>query len=48
QARCFESYRRVFEKEPWLLGFSIFAIGENSEDKNFYPSEETTKVIKKK
>ncbi len=33
QARCFEAYRRVFEKEPWLLGFSIFAIGENSEDK---------------
>ena len=47
QARCFEAYRRVFEKEPWFLGFSIFAIGENSADKNFYPSEETEKVIRK-
>ncbi|KEI78280.1 hydrolase [Clostridium botulinum A2 117] len=47
QARCFEAYRKVFEKEPWLLGFSIFAIGDNSFDKNYYPSEESIKVIKK-
>ncbi|EJO5347869.1 hydrolase [Clostridium botulinum] len=46
QARCFEAYRRVFEREPWLLGFSIFAIGENSPDKNYYPSKETTRVIR--
>lgn len=46
QANCFEAYRRVFEKQSWFLGFSIFAIGENSKDKYYYPSEETTKVIK--
>lgn len=45
QANCFEGYRRAFEKESWFLGFSIFAIGENSIDKRYYPSEESTKVI---
>ncbi|MBC2580474.1 glycoside hydrolase family 113 [Clostridium sp. DJ247] len=45
QANCFEAYRRVFEKESWFLGFSIFAIGEHSSDKHYYPSEESTSVI---
>ena len=47
QANCFEAYRRVFENEPWNLGFSIFAIGENSVEKRYYPSKESTEVIKK-
>ena len=47
QANCFEGYRREFEKESWFLGFSIFAIGEHSADKRYYPSEESTAVIKK-
>jgi len=50
QANCFEAYRREFENEPWLLGFSIFAIGENSnekgKEKRYYPSEESMQVIK--
>lgn len=46
QANCFEAYRREFENEQWLLGFSIFAIGEHSNDKHYYPSEESTSVIK--
>lgn len=47
QANCFEAYREVFENKPWFIGFSIFAIGENSSDKHYYPSQETTAVIKK-
>lgn len=46
QANCFEAYRRVFANEPWNLGFSIFAIGETSNDKRYYPSEETTEIIR--
>jgi len=46
QANCFEAYRREFENEPWFLGFSIFAIGEQSNDKHYYPSQESTAVIK--
>lgn len=46
QANCFEAYRRNFEKEQWFLGFSIFAIGETSSDKRYYPSEESTAVIR--
>ena len=46
QANCFEAYRRVFEKEPWNLGFSIFAIGKNSVESAYYPSEESTEIIK--
>lgn len=45
QANCFEAYRQVFEKEPWHLGFSIFAVGERSQDKRYYPGEESKKVI---
>jgi len=45
QANCFEAYRRVFEKEEWLLGFSVFAIGEHGKDKNYLPGEESIKVI---
>ena len=46
QSNCFEAYRREFENEPWFLGFSIFAIGEQSNDKHYYPSQESTAVIK--
>lgn len=46
QANCFEAYRDVFENEPWNLGFSIFAIGEKSADKQYYPSEESSKILK--
>lgn len=45
QANCFEAYRKEFENEPWFLGFSIFAIGEQSNDKHYYPSQESTAVI---
>lgn len=47
QANCFEAYRRVYESEPWFLGFSIFAVGNKDEDKMYYPSDETVEVIKK-
>ncbi|MDP4143553.1 MAG: hydrolase [Bacillota bacterium] len=47
QANCFEAYRRVFEKESWNLGFSVFAVGEHGPDKHYYPSEQSTAVIKK-
>jgi hypothetical protein len=47
QANCFEAYRRVFENVPWNLGFSVFAVGEQSEDKHYYPGEESAEVIKK-
>jgi hypothetical protein len=46
QANCFEAYRRVFEDKPWHLGFSIFALGENGIDKNYYPSSESAEVIR--
>ncbi|WP_392486796.1 glycoside hydrolase family 113 [Haloimpatiens sp. FM7315] len=46
QARCFEAYRRVFENKKWFLGFSIFAIGEDSSDKTYYPSEKSVSIIK--
>lgn len=46
QANCFGAYRREFEKESWLLGFSIFAIGEDSSTKRYYPSEQSTSIIK--
>lgn len=46
QANCFEAYRRVFEDEPWNLGFSIFAIGKDSSDIRYYPSNESAAIIK--
>lgn len=46
QANCFEAYRREFENEPWFLGFSVFSIGETSPNKRYYPSEQSTSVIK--
>jgi hypothetical protein len=46
QANCFEAYRILFENEPWNLGFSIFAIGETSADKKYYPSEESSVILK--
>lgn len=45
QANCFQAYKEVFEKQTWILGFSVFAIGENGGDKNYYPSEQSVKVI---
>ena len=45
QANGFEAYRRTYESEPWLLGFSIFAVGNKDGDKMYYPSEETIEVI---
>lgn len=46
QANCFEAYKEVFEKEPWNLGFSVFAIGDNGPDKRYYPSDQSIAVIK--
>jgi len=46
QAHCFEAYRQVFEKEVWILGFSVFAIGENSDSKKYYPSDESKIIIR--
>lgn len=46
QANCFEAYKREFENESWFLGFSIFAIGEKSLDKRYYPSDESTPIIR--
>ena len=46
QARCFEAYKRVFENKDYIKGFSVFAVGEKGEDKNFYPSKESIEVIK--
>lgn len=45
QANCFEAYRQVFENQSWLMGFSIFAIGDKSIDKNYYPSDASKKII---
>lgn len=47
QANCFEAYRKVFEKKDWLLGFSVFAIGQHGADKHYLPSSESIKVINK-
>lgn len=47
QANCFEAYRRVFEKEQWHLGFSIFAIGSKEADNNYYPNDSSIEVIKR-
>lgn len=46
QANCFEAYKRQFKDEPWHLGFSVFAIGETSSDKRYYPSDESAEVIR--
>lgn len=46
QANCFDAYRREFENEPWFLGFSVFSIGEQSADKHYYPSEESSEIIR--
>lgn len=37
----------AYLNEPWNLGLSIFAIGETSVEKRYYPSEESSKIIKK-
>lgn len=46
QANGFQAYKEVFEKESWNLGFSVFAIGKKDEFKNYYPSDQSIKVIK--
>jgi hypothetical protein len=46
QANCFEAYKNVFRNESWNLGFSVFAIGETSDDKRYYPSDESAEIIK--
>jgi ACT domain-containing protein len=46
QANCFQAYKNVFENEHWHLGFSVFAIGETSENKRYYPSDESAEVIR--
>lgn len=47
QANCLEAYRMIFEYEDWHLGFSLFAIGETSAEKRYYPSAESAGIIKK-
>lgn len=42
----FEAYKEVFGNESWQLGFSIFAIGEDDNEKLYYPSEQTKELIK--
>jgi len=45
QANCFLAYKEVFEKVTWNLGFSVFAIGKKDENKNYYPSDQSIRVI---
>lgn len=45
QANCFQAYKEVFEKATWNLGFSVFAIGKKDENKNYYPSGQSIRVI---
>ena len=45
QANGFQAYKEVFEKESWNLGLSVFAIGKKDEFKNYYPSQQSIKVI---
>lgn len=46
QANGFEAYKISYNDEPWFLGFSIFAIGNQDRDKMYYPGEEATEIIK--
>ncbi|WP_050607899.1 glycoside hydrolase family 113 [Clostridium niameyense] len=46
QAVCFEAYNKVFKKEKWNLGFSVFAIGNDDKDKNYYPGKSSSTIIK--
>ncbi|WP_343346513.1 glycoside hydrolase family 113 [Terrisporobacter petrolearius] len=45
QGRCFEAYRNVFENKDYIKGFSVFALGQKGNDKNFYPSSQSIDVI---
>ncbi|MGL5694126.1 MAG: glycoside hydrolase family 113 [Peptostreptococcaceae bacterium] len=45
QARCFEAYKKAFEHESYIKGFSVFAMGKKDKDKMFYPSNDSIKVI---
>ncbi len=46
QGNCFEAYKIAYKDEPWFLGFSLFAIGNQGKDKMYYPGEEASEVIK--
>ncbi|SDT56644.1 hypothetical protein SAMN05444162_5017 [Paenibacillaceae bacterium GAS479] len=46
QARLFGAYREIFQGRSSFLGYSVFAIGEKSSDKHYYPSEESAAVIR--
>lgn len=46
QGNGFEAYKIAYANEPWFLGFSIFAIGNQGEDKMYYPGKEATEVIR--
>ncbi|WP_049867282.1 MULTISPECIES: glycoside hydrolase family 113 [Paenibacillus] len=46
QARLFQAYREAFSGKPGFMGFSVFAIGEKSKDKHYYPSDDSAKVIR--
>lgn len=46
QANCFAAYRTVFANEPWMLGFSVFAIGDHSPANKYYPGDESGQVIR--
>ncbi|WP_055070742.1 glycoside hydrolase family 113 [Clostridium massiliamazoniense] len=46
QANCFKAYEEVFSKKDWILGFSVFAIGNNNTDHWYYPCNESKEIIK--
>lgn len=46
QANCFKAYEEVFSDKKWLMGFSVFSIGNNSLNHWYYPSNESKEIIK--
>lgn len=46
QANCFKAYEEVFSDKKWIMGFSVFSIGNNSLDHWYYPSDESKEVIR--
>lgn len=46
QSNCFKAYEEVFSKKKWILGFSVFSIGNDSPNHWYYPNEETQNIIK--
>ncbi|MDT8719283.1 hydrolase [Clostridium sp. 19966] len=45
QANCFAAYRKVFEKESWNIGFSVFALGK-ADGNLYYPGSKGGSIIK--